>query len=95
MTSFFEENKFHAPRLVGNDLDELIEEAMKYVSTDHRFYSTHIKECLINKRRAVVSYHSSYTHGLEIFLDENNAISDLDFENLYSNDLAYKYNLPL
>lgn len=95
MTKFFEENKFHAPRLVGDDLIELVEEAMKYVARDHRFYRRHIEESLAKKQRAVVSYHSSYTRGLEIYLDETRRISDYDFDNLYSNDLGFKYDLPL
>lgn len=95
MTKFFEENKFHAPRLVGDDLAELVEEAMKYVAKDHRFYRRHIEEGLTEKQRAVVSYHSSYTRGLEIYLDKTRRISDYDFDNLYSNDLGLKYDLPL
>lgn len=95
MTKFFEENKFHAPRLVGDELNELIEEAMKYVAKDHRFYRRRIEERLTEKRRAVVSYHSSYTRGLEIYLDGKNEISDSDFDNLYTNELGLKYNLPL
>lgn len=95
MIRFFEEKKSHAPRLVGNDLNELNEEAMKYVVKEHRFYRMYIKECLTEKHRAVVSYHSSSTRGLEIYLDEKNEISDSDFQNLYTNQLRLKYNLPL
>jgi hypothetical protein len=95
MTKFFEENKFHAPRLVGDELNELIEEAIKYVTKDHRFYRRHIEEDLTEKQRVVVSYHSSYTRGLEIYLDKTRRISDYDFDNLYSNDLGLKYDLPL
>lgn len=95
MTRFFAENKFHAPRLVGDELNELVEEAMKYVSKEQRFYSMQIEERLLEKQRAVVSYHSSYTRGLEIFLDKNNEISDSDFDILCTKQLALKYNFPL
>lgn len=93
MTRFYEENIKHPPMLVGDDLTELVAEAMKYVTREHMFYGREIEERLLKIKTATVSRFSCTINGLIILLDEHHRITSADIENLYPRELFNKYDI--
>ena len=94
MTRFVGKTENHSARLAGDNMDQLIDEAMKYVIRDRQFYENSIREDLLKKGNSIVSIHStSLSCPLCIYFDPDWTMNDDDFKNLSSPLFRMRYDI--
>ena len=91
MIRFTEKTESHCARLVGDDMEQLIEEAMKYVTKHRTFYEKSMREELRTDGSSHVSGFSSSLGGLFIYYDPDCVVDDDDFKNLSGYLFFQKY----
>jgi hypothetical protein len=80
------------PRIKGDNIDELVEYVMRFVTKHHDYYRESLREELTAWNRSVISSFScAYSPGIVAILDPENLISDDDLENLRSPHFYRKY----
>jgi len=81
-----------ALRIVGNDLEQILETAMQRVTRERAFYENNIKECLLKHNWSMVSCHScNERNGISIIYDPENQIPVEELETLTTKELRRKY----
>ena len=95
-TKFFNRVIGHANILVGNDIDQLVNEAMNRVARLRDYYQTNIRQSLQDLGAACVSNHSTGDRkSLFIVLDKEYQVSDEDWQNMTIRDIERKYNIRI
>lgn len=85
------EANYLSTRLIGNNINVLLTEAMKYVTVCRDFYKIEIRKALENGRVGVVSHFSCpFPNGLFIYYDPNNEITEEEANNMFHQDLEKK-----
>jgi len=89
---FAKETEINSNRIIGNDIDILIHEAMKYIIRLKDFYEREIKQELQTKGYSVVSNHSCcFNKGIFIYFDPDSKIDTKDIYNLSGREFSKKY----
>lgn len=82
----------HGARLIGENINELVTESLKYVSRLKSFYEASIREDLEQKGWSVISSHSCFLGtSLFIYHDPENKITEEDANNLSGKEMFYRY----
>lgn len=82
----------HSARLVGDNIDALVNEAMKYVIRSREFYERAIRTDLESRGNSTISVHScSLSSGLFIYYDPQENITDNDAISLSGRDMYMKF----
>lgn len=95
-TKFFERGAERANILVGDDIDQLVSEAMNHVARLRDYYRNDIRQSLQNLGKACVSSHSTGDRkALFIILDKEKRVSDEDWQNMAARSIERKYNIRI
>lgn len=93
-TKLFNRAADRANILVGDNIDQLVDEAMYHVARLRDYYRDDIRQSLQNSGRACVSKHSTGNgKSLFIVLDKEKQVSDEDWQNMAARDIERKYNI--
>lgn len=93
-TKFFNRAAGHANILVGDNIDQLVGEAMNHVARLRDYYLDDIRQSLQDSGTACVSNHSTGDgRSLFIVLDKEEKVSDEDWQNMAARDIERKYNI--
>lgn len=93
-TKFFNRAAGHANILVGDNIDQLVDEAMHHVARLRDYYRDDIRQSLQDSGKACVSKHSTGNgKSLFIVLDKEKQVSDEDWQNMAARDIERKYNI--
>ena len=86
-TKFFNRAVGHANILVGDNIDQLVSEAMNHVARLRDYYRNDIRQSLQDLGAACVSNHSTG--------DKEHQVSDEDWQNMAIRDIERKYNIRI
>ena len=88
-TKFFNRAVGHANILVGDNIDQLVSEAMNHVARLRDYYRNDIRQSLQDLGAACVSNHSTGDkRSLFVVLDKEHQVSDEDWQNMAIRDIA-------
>lgn len=83
----------HGARLIGDNIDELVKEGLKYVSRLKSFYEASIREELEQNGWATISNHSCFLgNSLFIYYDPEKNITEEEANNLSGKEMSIKYH---
>jgi len=92
MIQLYRETGKHSVRIIGDDRNELLDEAMKYVTKETDFYKRYIAENLLKFNNSVISKHSNaFGDIIGIYYDPEHKISKEDAENSDGREFYRKY----
>lgn len=95
-TKLFNRAAGSANILVGDNIDQLVSEAMNRVARLRDYYRDDIRQSLQESGRACVSNHSTGDHkSLLIVLDKEKRVSDEDWQNMAVRGIERKYDIRI
>lgn len=95
-TKFFNRAAGRANILVGDNIDQLVSEAMNHIARLRDYYRDDIRQSLQNSGKACVSSHSTGDRkALFIILDKEKRVSDEDWQNMAARSIERKYNIRI
>lgn len=95
-TKLFERGAVGANILVGEDIDQLVNDAMQCVARLQEYYRNDIRQSLQDFGRAIVSNHSTGNHKtLLIVLDKRHQVPDEAWQNMTTQDIQRNYNIRI
>lgn len=95
-TNFFNRAVGLANILVGDNIDQLVSEAMNHVARLRDYYRNDIRQSLQNSGVAYISNHSTGDRkSLFAVLDKEHQVSDEDWQNMAIRDIERKYDIRI
>lgn len=95
-TKFFNRAAGHANILVGDNIDQLVSEAMNHVARLRDYYRNDIRQSLQDLGTACISNHSTGDgRSLFVILDKEHQVSDEDWQNMAIRDIERKYDIRI
>ena len=92
MTRLINATENHSMIMIGDNIEEILSESMKYVVKERDYYLKSIKEELQERNNSIVTHWScSYGYSLIIYFDKNNEVSIDDIEKLNSKEFYRTY----
>lgn len=93
-TKLFNRAAGHANILVGDNIDQLVDEAMHHVARLRDYYRDDIRQSLQDSGKACVSMHSTGDgRALFIVLDKENRVPNEAWQTMRAREIECKYNI--